>query len=469
MLRVFACFLAVLCVPTVALAHGRPPFVGDIAFHPTNPDVIVARMTFGLLVSEDRGETWRWICAAATGADPTREDPPIAVMPDGSILVGTFGGLARSASDHCSFELPEALRDRFVIDVQPEAMSPGTVWAIATSGSDPDEVYRSVDQGQTFARVGAPVDDILLERVRVAPSDPTRVYLSGAVPVMPIVYDGGVPDGGPTTTERLGFFLRSSNGGETFEPIEMPLVDEERNVHLLAVDPTNPDRVLVRMTRRVIDDREERVLLTEDAGDTWTPVASGRQISGGAFSPDGTRAWVTSRILDGLFRSEDGGRSFTQLQRLSLPCLEMSGDEVWICVDELVEGYAMARSTDDGETLEPTLHFMDIYQMVECSACTQVGHGCPEWFPDIAYDLRLDAGTRVPDGGISGAPRDAGPIPETCGMDGSVPPTMDAGVDAGPDVEPPPEGCNCRVGGGSSSPPMWLAALALVGLLRRRG
>jgi len=463
-------FLALLWSASVAQAHGRPPFLGDIAFHPTDPDVIVVRGTWGLVVSEDGGETWGWSCAAVTGADPTREDPPILVTPSGAVLLGTFGGLARSSSNRCEYERPAELDGQFIIDLYARPAEPGVIWAVATSGVDPDAIWRSDDEGATWSMVGDPIDDILVERVRAAPTDASRVYLSGAIPVMTIRYDGGVPDGGPATTERTGWFLRSDDGGQTYTRIEMPLLEGERNVHLLAVDPTDADRVLVRMTKRSIDPTEERVLLTEDAGETWTTVANARFISGAAFSDDGERAWVTSRIVDGLFRSTDGARSFTQVQRLSLPCVEARGDEVWVCVDELADGYALGRSSDGGDTLEPVLEFSDLYDLIPCSRCTAVGFVCPMWRPDLLYDLRLDGGSNVlPDGGITGAPRDAGMCLED-GMDagpGTAP--MDGGLDGGTTGDPPGDGCGCRAGGGASpSPAGFLALLALL-WARRRG
>ncbi|MBX3276175.1 MAG: hypothetical protein KF729_38335 [Sandaracinaceae bacterium] len=462
-MRFASLVLASLLLPATAAAHGRPAFVGQIVFHPTDPDVIVARGTWGLAITEDGGASWRWLCAAVAGVDATREDPAILVTPDGSILFGTYDGLARSTPDRCAFERPAALDGRFVIDLAPDASEPSVVWAIATSGGEPDEVFRSADEGRTFRRVGMPVDEILLERVRVAPSDPSRVYLSGAIPVVAIRYDGGVPDGGPATTERRGMLLRSRDGGERFEVIEVPLLDEERNVHLLAVDPTDPDRLLVRMTRRIIDPREERVVLSEDGGETWTTVMSARQISGGAFSAGGARAWVSSRVLDGLFRSDDAGRSFSQLEQLSMPCVAARGDEVWACVDELVHGYSAVRSSDGGDTLETALRFSDLYELVECSRCTPVGHLCPQWFPDLVYDLRLDASTggEFLDGS-TGGPRDAGTLPGECGMDGSVP-ARDAGPGGGDD------GCGCRAAGRGGPAPSWLVGLALFAALRRRG
>ena len=432
------------CAPGVVRAHGRPPFIGDIAFHPTDPDVIVARATFGLVLSEDGGVSWRWICAVVTGADPTREDPPILVTPDGAILVGTFNGLGRSDAEHCEFSQPEALAGRYIIDLYARPLAPEVVFAVATSGGDDDEIFRSDDQGQTFTRVGQPIPDVLVERVRVAPSDATRIYLSGAVPlgVNPPM-DGGAPDAGPTTTPRRAFFLRSNDAGETFESIELPLLDGERNVHLLAVDPTDPERVLVRMTRRIIDEGDERVLLTEDGGDSWATVLMARRISGGAFTDDGTKAFVTSRLLDGLFRSVDAGLTFAQLHRLSLPCLELRGDDVYVCEDELTDEYAIGHSTDSGQTLSEVLRFSQIYDVVDCPSCTTVGHVCPMWFPDVASDLRLDAGNAAGVDGGTGRPRDAGATPSCTAMDG--------GVDAGPET-PPPAGCGCRVSGAPTTP-----------------
>jgi len=463
MRRLVVLLAATILLPSTALAHGRPAFMGDIAFHPENPDVVVVRATFGLVISEDRGVTWRWICAAVTGADPTRENPPILVTPDGAVLVGTFSGLARSTPERCEFERPAALDNRFVIDLNASPTAPGTVWAVATSGGSPDEIYRSIDQGRTFEQVGASIEDLLVERVRVAPSDASRVYLSGAVPTMVQrvpdggLPDGGIPDGGLPMLPRRGYFLRSSDGGETYTSIEMPLEDAERNVHLLAVDPTDADRVLVRMTRQLIDVGDERVVLTEDGGDTWTTVALARQVSGGAFSSDGTRAWISSTDVDGLFRSDDGGRTFAQLQRMNLPCLELLDDEPWVCVNQFTDGFALGR-VSDSMTIEETLRFDQIYDLVECSSCTTVGHVCPMWFPDVAFDLRLDAGGAF-DGGVSGSPRDAGATPSCTDMDAG------GGSDGGPDE--PGGGCGCHVTRPAGGAP-WLIATVLALTLRRR-
>jgi hypothetical protein len=325
---------------------------------------------------------------------------------------------------------------------------------VVTSGIEPDQLYRSTDQGRRFEPVGEPVEDILLERVRVAPSDPQRIYLSGANPSGP-------------SGDREAYLLRSDDAGATFARTRIPLEDGERNVHLLAVDPTDPDRALLRVTRRVTDDRDERLLLTEDGGETFTTAATARELSDAAFSEDGTRAWATSRTLDGLLRSDDAGRSFTPLAGGNLTCVEAREGELWTCADELRDERSLARSRDGGDTFEEVLHFSDVRELPDCPRCSQVGYVCPQWFPDLAYDLRLDAGASLPDGGTTGLPRDAAP-PAEC-TEGGVP--LDGGAaarDGGPGGDG--AGCGCRAAGtrghGRGRAPL-LGLLGLLGLLAR--
>lgn len=445
-----------LAAPSVVHAHGRPPLVGDLRFHPTDPDTVVARATWGLVLSRDGGERWEWICAAVTGADPTREDPAILVVSDGSILVGTFDGLSKSSPDRCGWTRPEpALDDVFVISLDARPAEPDTVYAIETSGTAPDRLHRSEDGGETFEPVGAPVEGILLERVRVAPSDPTRIYLSGADP-------------SGASGDREAYVLRSEDAGARFERTRVALEDGERNVHLLAVDPSDADRLLVRVTRRITDEREERLLLSEDGGRSFEAVWRAREITDAAFAPDGATAWASAN-RGGLARSDDGGRSFDAVAPGHTTCVEAREGEIWTCADALIDGYALGRSRDGGDAIEEMLYFQEIHRLPSCGACTSVGYVCPEWFPDLAYDLRLDAGTGIPEGGVTGTPRDAAPPPEC--VEGGVP-AMDGGVgmDAGPGGG---EGCGCRAAGGAPSDgspglPAALLGVLAVGIRGRR-
>ena len=77
----------------VASAHGRPPSIQELRFHPSDPQRIVGEATWGLVFSDDGGQSWGWICAAAYGVDARMEDPHVAWGADGSILLGLKIGL----------------------------------------------------------------------------------------------------------------------------------------------------------------------------------------------------------------------------------------------------------------------------------------------------------------------------------------------------------------------------------------
>src|SRR6185436_11332848 len=95
--------------------------------------------------------------------------------------------------------------------------------------------------------------DVLMERIALAPSDPNRIYLAGFVPAT-------------ADAPRRTFVLRSDDGGARFDAIEIPLEDEERTADVVAVDPTNADRIFVRIRRMDGDLVPERLLYSENGG-----------------------------------------------------------------------------------------------------------------------------------------------------------------------------------------------------------
>lgn len=423
-----------LLAPAPAAAHGREPFVGRIALDPGS-GALVARATWGLVLTDD-GDDWRWVCAAAMGTLPTREDPPLVLASDGAIVVGNIAGIWRSQGGRCGFE--RAYDAASVIDLDARPSAPDELYALVSDGVD--HLERSEDGGRTWARIATRPEGTVMERLRLAPSDPEVVYLSGVR-----LADASTP--------RAVGVHRSSDGGRSFTGWEIPLLEGERNARLLAIDPTDPDRLLVHLTRRAVDGRPERVLLSEDGGRSFALVLEGLAVADAAFSADGARAWVALRASEGLHRSDDGGRTFTLAHEGDFPCVTASGDTLWVCVDETRDGYAVGRSTDGGDTVTPVLRFDDVRRLPDCPMCSEVAYVCPAWYPDLAFDLGHE-GAEAPDGGVTGAPRDVSP-PAAC-------------VDGGPEPPSPSEGCGCRAAGGASTPWLALLLLSAAGLRSRR-
>jgi len=442
--------LALLALPAPAWAHGREPVLGAIAFDPLDPDHLVVRSTWALLESRDGGASFRWRCAAAVGFERTSEDPPIVIASDHRVLAGVFNGLARGDADGCSYtllEAPEVYR-LYVIDMVRDPIVPSTIWAITSPGDQPNTVVRSTDDGASWEVLGTPHPTVLLERIRVAPSDPSRLYVSGVVPRR-------------TDAPRRALVFGSRDGGRTFSETEIPLTGEERNVHVLAVDPADPERALFRIVRPVVDTVPERLLLSEDGGATFATAASLLEITGCTFSADGSQAWVGG--WDGAFlRSDARGAAGTFVpvpgqETLRVRCLHHRAaaaghpDELWICADDLRGDFALGRSTDGGSSIVPLWGFADAASETGCPRCSVVGATCPGYWPDVVFDLGLpmDAGVFDPDAAV-------------VRCDGSVAPDAASGA--------PPAACACRVGLQRRATWAWtaLAFAAALGWRRRR-
>src|SRR5262245_65721390 len=54
-------------VPVRALAHARPASLGALLFDPARPGRMIARGTWGLAVSDDGGQRWRWLRSEGRG------------------------------------------------------------------------------------------------------------------------------------------------------------------------------------------------------------------------------------------------------------------------------------------------------------------------------------------------------------------------------------------------------------------
>jgi hypothetical protein len=340
-------------------------------------------------------------------------------------------------------------------------------------------VFRTEDDGRSWTATGADIEPILFETIRVAPSDPTRLYLSGAYP----------PSG---MTPRRPFVHRSDDGGATWTATPFDdLREGDRNIYLLGVDPTDPDRVLMRVRSEHFD----RVVESRDAGATWTDRLALPSVDGFAWSSDGADVWVGGRSVDplegadactpgddttcmpgwtcrsgdgrcwrtaaplppedsGLFHSSDGGDAFGKVSDVEVGCLAVHDDALWACGNNFSDGFSVGRSADDGRSFEPVFVFSAITGVLECDDDTTARTTCDPLVPDLVFDLGLpiDAGVPPPDGAV--APWLDGGGDDGGGMDGGT-----VGGGGG--------GC-CSVAAGAAPRAPWWVLWLLLGAARLR-
>ena len=436
--------LALICSTRAAYANGRFPQAQVIESIPgSDGSTLFLRATFGVLVSRDTGKTWHWICERALGYDG-QWDPPIAVTRDGRLWIGLERGLV-STLDGCTLETTNELAGEQVKDLTTDPKGE-TVWVLTGAPDRRGAVWRrsSLDAGSKWERMGLLPEGIHPMTIEVAPSKPSRIYVSGQ----------------PYGTVRGGLF-RSDDSGKTFTGEKNELA-HTGPFFIAAVDPKDPNRILLRH----LHSTGSTVFVSSDGGKTLKEVlAMDSAMFGFAKSPDGLTYWAASGLAkDGILRSTDRGEHFELVSNHGVLCLHAAPNgSLFICENPFTLGApGIAVSPDQGKTVSTLAGFSDVKGPITCDAGAgpdaAAGLCADAWPETLASFLPSDAGARrARDGGTRGTRNNS---------------RRDAGTQ--PDAPARKSTCGCTVVGASESSPdrAWLTAgllpLALWARARRR-
>lgn len=426
--------IAIVLVTHESFANSRYPASKHVLFSPQDPSYLAVRVTYGMLVSRDRGQTWRLICEAAIGAGGN-QDPMYALTPGGVFIGSLAEGLAVSGEGGCSWEFAPSLERTPFVDVAGDPSDRRHVAVFASSLDTRDagavarfrsSLWETTDEGKTFAPLGGALDPSWFgETLDLAPNDPARIYLSA--------------ERDPETAP-LGIFAVSRDGAVTWETYDIPFVGAERRLFIAGVSPTDADRVYLRTWAG--EDAAARLLVSDDGGKSFRTIFTGKgPLAAFALSPDGATVWVGGR-LDGVNAAKTSDFLFEPRSALPVECLAVGTDGLWACSDEK-NGFVAGVSTDEGRTFAARLHFCDVLGPLECSQGSRTYERCP---------------LTGPIGCIRDEPAEEGT------------PGGDASKSAPPVAEPPRGGCGCSAVG-PAAPLLGTATMILFAapaLLRRR-
>lgn len=379
--RLALTLIACSCVTKPGAAHAPPLATGIRWLKTGDAERAVVRTNRGLIIEEPAGGTFRIVCNEAFDTS-LGEVPPLVVRPDGSLLLGTYAaGLVVSSPDRCSFEsVAGAFEGSYPIALGADAE--GSVYAavLPLDGSSA-QLVKSTDQGRTGEPLttmpGAPT------ALEIAPSDDSRLYVSIT-----------------TAKDNLSFgsLLTSRDAGRSFAEHAIELDASELRVFLVAVAPNDPKLLFVRTQSRD-GVTPERLLRSDDGGDSFETVLSAPGPITAVARANGP---VWAGAADGLYRSEDEGRSFLHEETSDVTrvtCLAERSEALYACGYSAGE-FGVLVSADDREAFDWFLRFPQVTARLDCAADSDEAQRCAEAFADWRLEQLVPEGT----GGESGAP-----------------------------------------------------------------
>ena len=438
-----AAALAALALAAPAAANGRYPAAGQIALHPGDPGEILVRATYGFLLTKDGGKRWDWICEGAIGFGGS-EDPMVSFTSDGTLLAGIFQGLSVSRDQGCQWSFEGGgLMNHYVVDLAIDKVdaSKGVLVISNNTGQDDagaptfiGQVWQTGDSGTTWAQAGVDLPPAFLGlTLDTAPSDPSRLYVSGRM--------------GPPLYQ--GVIQRSDDRGATWQEMPIPGSDDTHLPYIGAIDPSDPDIVYVRLDAADADS----LVVTKDGGQTWAQVFEGQSVDPGdllgfALSPDGATVAIGGP-KDGIHTAPASTLSFTKVSDLHARCLTWANAGLYACGDEATDKLTVGLSTDEGKTFTSLMHLSSTCGPLACDPSSSVAAQCTQQWPVTAVTI-----------GSLGCDGTGG-----TGGTGATGGTGGTGGDSDSDG-----GCSCGVPSDGSAP--IAASLALLGLcalaVRRR-
>jgi MYXO-CTERM domain-containing protein len=406
-----------------ARADGAFPDSQSVITPADRPQEFILPTNFGLVISEDGGQSWQWSCERDANAYGILYQQGPA--PRHRLFTVANDKLAFSDDGSCGWQMAGgALADPLVTDVVPDPNDADHVLAIGYLGSI-FSVFPSRDGGATFgaALYEAPAGDGI-GGVEIARADPRVIYvaMTNAADTRPLL-------------------ARSGDGGASWAVTDLAPMVGLGIVRIIAVDPQDPNVVLLRL----LGANGQSIALTRDGGTTvTTSLAIAGTFTSYVQLASGTRlagALLDSSTTPALYRSRDGGASFEMVANPpSARALSQRGGLTYAATDNFGDGYALGASDDEGTTWHAVMSYDQVQAIV---ACVRADPQCQATCQALAGQGAMSPGT-IWDPAVCSA----NPVPEP-------PSKMGSG------------GCGCATAAPGSSAVLALVVVLVLGSRRR--
>jgi hypothetical protein len=362
----------VIALAPGVLANGRFPRAQRVMETPSHPEKLTIAATYGLLVTENRGKNWSYVCdAALTFQDTFGSDVLFGLTADGSMLLGVQKSMTASHDRGCDFaKVLEPPGMSSIDDFTMTATNLNEVLALVTTfegGKNTIRLQESLDGGQSWKAIGTPVPAALAYTIDVDPQDSKHLYVTatnlGADPNEPAL------------------FITSTDRGASWSLGTIPQANLDSSPWIAAIHPSDGNKIFVRTDSWKRNSQSQEVagdalLYSSDGGKNWTellraggadPEVPGAKLLGFALSPDGSTALAgygdivdSTRVVDpdgkwmGVYKSSADGRySFgadpaAPARLLSVPntCLTWTKEGIYGCFAPPNQPHYLSFTTD---------------------------------------------------------------------------------------------------------------------------
>ncbi len=240
--------------------------------------------------------------------------------------------------------------------------------AIYYMGTPGGGVWKTVDGGVVWTPIFDREHVASIGAIAVAPSKPEIVYVG----------TGDVSNVGGAVNQGKGVY-KSLDAGKTWQHAGLA---DTRHIGAMWVDPHNPDVVLVAALGHTFSPNTERgVFKTSDGGKTWRKVLYKDDVTGAIdidfardnpkigfaalwghyVKPGNARAMLDNMSGAGIYKTTDGGETWTAVSSPTLPTVRVGrigvavapdGQKVFAIVAADRDGNGLYRSADGGTTWE---------------------------------------------------------------------------------------------------------------------
>jgi hypothetical protein len=276
-MRSFSWVLGV-CLLWPGSAWAGPPELFRSVVAPPDADSLAIYYEYGgggFYFSRDAGKRFELLCSSAIETDLA--DGQVWGMlerPDGRMNLGLFSGMLLSDPDKCKWTRIAQFEGRWVSDIVRDPENADVSYAITSSGEGDNAMYRNDGKSDDWMRIGEAKPDFLTRLHIVKTASGVRMYQSAVMPA-------------PSSQQKPRYYVRvSDDRGQSW--MEHDFGETDGSLRLMAVDPTDPDRI-VAVVQRPLAMQADDILVSPKRGEpgSFKKIGQAMNLVGVAFASDG--------------------------------------------------------------------------------------------------------------------------------------------------------------------------------------